>query len=236
MRWNQTLALGGVVLLSACLQTMNSVSHDGTVFGPAKAPPSGSKFSAAYAVFSSACKNCHGEFLNYSEQDWIDNGYVVAGEPEASALFRKLRGAIPGGNGNMPKGGQLADAEIAAIRDWIAEIQPTAPVTPTPLTAAERTAKALAVISGACNTCHAKVKTASSSAYAGTKVAAFTKFTTDQEFIDAGLVVAGMESQSWLCRSLMGYGDIATMPKFSGALTQDQADTLKAWIVGIGQP
>jgi cytochrome c553 len=121
---------------------------------------------------------------------------------------------------------------------------PVATSTPSPmpsptvavLNAAQRTAAALAVVSESCSDCHGGVKTATSTAFQGQTVAAFANFTTDSDFVTAGLIISGNPASSWLIRSLKTYGDIATMPQADNPLSSADEAVLSAWISGIGQP
>jgi hypothetical protein len=60
----------------------------------------------------------------YDMTHLLSSAGIEPGSPEISYLFHKISGtqASVGGSGaRMPKGGQLSDAEIQTLRDWIAQ-------------------------------------------------------------------------------------------------------------------
>ncbi len=63
-------------------------------------------------IIEPKCISCHESFVSYKE---LLSGYVVAGQPNASELLLEVEGeAMP------PYGAKLIDAEVQAIRTWIA--------------------------------------------------------------------------------------------------------------------
>jgi uncharacterized membrane protein len=240
-----TLVVASAALISCKVQTDNSVNGDATVFGVA-APVGSNLFEQVNGIVQQNCATCHNAFPSYSQEQWIANGYVVAGDPTASLMFQKIRGAIPGGSGDMPQGGQLSASEISTIQNWIESINAPAP-SPTPssssgggggggLTAAQRTTAALAVIQTSCASCHGVTQTAISADYAGATVPAFAAFTTDAQFVVGGMVTEGQPSESWLYEALLTYGTINLMPEGGPALSAGSSATLNNWITNIGNP
>jgi cytochrome c553 len=230
---------------------------------PSPTPPpsfADTPFGRAQAIILTNCATCHHhqEWNHFQEFDFIAKQLVDPGSAENSLLYQKLSGVSIAGvdPGNMPDGGDpLATADVQTIATWIDQISapqptpspsplPTVSPTPAPspsasvtlLNATQRTAAALAVISNSCSDCHGKAKTATSTAFQGQAVGAFSNFTRDSDFVTAGLVSPGNPSTSWLIRSLKGYGDIASMPQGDDALSSPDEATLTSWIAGIGQP
>ncbi len=96
---------------SGCLQTENSNSLD--MYAGAE---------GARGILTSRCASCH-DYIQLSDQELIDQGLVVAGDPEASQIFFRLVGSSgTGGPKNMPQGGALTASEVEQIRVWILEL------------------------------------------------------------------------------------------------------------------
>ncbi len=115
------------LMLSGCdLQTENSVSHDKERFGEEENSPltseSSSEFKQVVSILNARCASCHPTYPNYSEQQWITNGYVNPGSARTSLLYSRLRGAGAGGKENMPQDGPLAPSEVALFYNWIQRI------------------------------------------------------------------------------------------------------------------
>ena len=79
----------------------------------------------AYTIFEQNCFSCHAAGATYAAflliEDYsaltAENGPVVPGDPDASRLYKRIRGE---GGPQMPLGGPpLHDAEIETIKDWI---------------------------------------------------------------------------------------------------------------------
>ena len=79
----------------------------------------------AYAIFEKSCFNCHGSGGAFAAilliEDYsaliAENGPVVPEDPEASRLYKRIRGE---GGPQMPLGGPpLSEPEMETIRDWI---------------------------------------------------------------------------------------------------------------------
>ena len=123
------LVAGALVALAGC----SDRGDDPVVPGGGDDPVS---FSAdVQVIFNNRCTGCHGQNGNgnldlraanaYNNLVGVDSfGYsgqrVVAGDPEASVLYRKLSGAS-GVGGVMPSDGALSADTIEIIQDWIAQ-------------------------------------------------------------------------------------------------------------------
>lgn len=113
------------VLLSvvAC-QDYNSNSNDRERFSRVRLT-GGADFEPAYYIIQQRCTSCHSsgihnEWASYTnEQDWIDRGYVVAGDPDGSRLiFRIINHGST--DSNMPLGmDPLPNDEYQDLIDWV---------------------------------------------------------------------------------------------------------------------
>lgn len=103
--------------------------------------PGGGTVPVSYAddvqpIWSAHCTGCHGgtaglelgapdsraNLVGVASANW-GGVLVVAGDPAASILYRKLTG--DGGVGDrMPQGGALGAGDIETVRRWIAEGAP----------------------------------------------------------------------------------------------------------------
>jgi hypothetical protein len=106
-------------------------------------------FCDVVAQVFSACTSCHKPGGNYPDlmgdaaaavvglnsQLHAERPMVVAGDPAASLLYRKVAGTMAADEGElMPQTGMLAEGRIAVLRTWIEAGAPTtceAPVVPT---------------------------------------------------------------------------------------------------------
>jgi uncharacterized protein YjdB len=85
-------------------------------------------FNQSYKILNS-CFVCHGPGYRYgdlksltNEEDWIKEGYVVAGKPDESYLIKKLihsKSSI----GTMPPSNDLSLSEYDYLRRWISSIK-----------------------------------------------------------------------------------------------------------------
>jgi hypothetical protein len=109
---------------AACgqLNTMNSTASDAILY----AGGGSNEFRAVRQVVIQKCATCHyhDEFAYYSEQDYIDYGFVVAQDLAASEIYRRLDSNTVGGEGGMPVDDSLTAAELQAFEDWIASLTP----------------------------------------------------------------------------------------------------------------
>ena len=74
----------------------------------------------AQNVIIKKCSSCHSgyhsDYASYSQQDYLDNSLIVAGDSAGSSLFLYLQNE----GGTMPKDGSaLSQKEYEYIRDWI---------------------------------------------------------------------------------------------------------------------
>lgn len=128
MRKNLGIILGVLVISSGCGEVLNSNSFDEALYGVTPAEGS-SEFLAAKDILDSKCINCHTNFhaswASWDEADYITNLRVVAGDPSASTLYKKIRGnEYADGTTNMPEApaADLSAAELLTIRTWIENI------------------------------------------------------------------------------------------------------------------
>ncbi len=105
--------------LSGCLQTENSSSTDG---GPNLTGTP--EFIAAVTVMAAKCTSCHyHDYHTKTEQQLLDQGLVVPGDPENSLIYYRLTGSAgPGGPKNMPQDVALTAGELATMVTWINSI------------------------------------------------------------------------------------------------------------------
>lgn len=113
------------LLLSGC-QSYNSHTGDKAKFAEVELE-NNAQFRAAYKVIQNRCINCHGGNHNtwatyVNSQLWIDNGLIIARDPQASKLIRRtINSGVVGAN--MPPGGSpLPNDEYQAILDWINDL------------------------------------------------------------------------------------------------------------------
>lgn len=112
--------------LSSC-QDYNSNSNDRERFSRVTLTGSAG-FEPAYYIIQQRCTNCHSSGIHNTwagytnEQDWIDRGYVVKGDPDASRLiFRIINHGST--DSNMPLGmGPLPNDEYQQLIDWVEDI------------------------------------------------------------------------------------------------------------------
>ncbi len=72
---------------------------------------------------SGKCFQCHSGWSKYSEKDYIDFGLVVAGNPDASLIYKSLsEGGIPDGIMPPASQGTLSNSEKEKIKKWIEEM------------------------------------------------------------------------------------------------------------------
>lgn len=190
-------------------------------------------FAAAHLVIVNRCVSCHSNFESYSETEWVNNHYLVRGQPAASTFFNKISAANPNVPGDMPyQQPAVSAAEIAVLSAWIVGMAPPTPVSPDGAIAAGRRLQAArTVLTNSCVSCHSvpvHAPMGSGTPYAGTNVPAFDKFATDDAFVNSGLVLPGDPGSSWLYQSLKGYGTYDSMP--ATALDAADAQILSDWI------
>jgi uncharacterized membrane protein len=113
------------ILLFGC-QDYNSNSGDKFRYGPlGLADGSSTEFTRAYVIIQIRCSSCHPAWAAYkNEQDWVDNGKVVGGNPDQSSVVNRIKnfGAT---TSNMPTdSGPLPEEEYEAIRTWVLSVPP----------------------------------------------------------------------------------------------------------------
>lgn len=117
---------GLLVALTGC-QDFNSNSNDKDRFSEVELTGS-ANFETAYYILQQRCTNCHSSGIHNSwasytnEQDWIDEGLVVANDPDASrAIFRIINHGST--DSNMPLGlGPLPNDEYEDLVEWVDNI------------------------------------------------------------------------------------------------------------------
>ena len=121
-KFNVSLLAGSLFFfLSACLQTQNSSSQDGEQFE--EQPTGNPAFLAARTVIANNCADCHG-YHNQSQEQLISTNFVIPGDPEASMIFYRIKNSSGSqGPKNMPQTGELSEAELQIIFDWIDGIE-----------------------------------------------------------------------------------------------------------------
>lgn len=237
-----TLALFALILSSgliACdMQNINSFSQDAVRFSSnsnvlANANPA---YKAAYAVIKNRCSGCHGEYLGYSEDDWVSEGYVLPTSPKGSLMYGRIRGSGVGGKEDMPNDGSTISAtELAAITTWIKGMG----FGSGPADSSQRMLAALDVFQRNCTSCHDNAQTAVSPIYSGATVQPFTLFATNQEFYLSGLIdiTSTNPADSWIYQALRNYGSIGTMPKGTvNPISAADETIVRDWIVKYNDP
>jgi len=100
-----------VFLIQSC-QVYNSGSNDLTEFA------GGSSFNKSKAIFASKCSGCH-NYQNFTEQEFINAGYLVQGDADLSKIYNRLKGAGVGGVEDMPPSGSLSSDDLETIYNWV---------------------------------------------------------------------------------------------------------------------
>ncbi len=130
-RKGAVLILAGILALAGC----SDEGADPVV----PTLPAGVSFSVqVQPIFNAECTGCHGlngnggldiregeaygNLVGIPSQSYAGQ-LVMAGDPDASVLHRKLNG-LPGVGDQMPLGGSLPEESRNLIRDWIAEGAP----------------------------------------------------------------------------------------------------------------
>jgi hypothetical protein len=122
------MKIASVILLllmaSSCGKIENSSSTDNILYG--EFTDTGSPdFLTAKAAIRANCLQCHAVWKNYLEQDFIDAGLVVRGDPANSKLYyRNLLATEGPGPHNMPASGYppIAPADLSAMHNWISAL------------------------------------------------------------------------------------------------------------------
>lgn len=72
-------------------------------------------------IISNKCISCHASFQSYTtNENWLQSGIVVAGQPGQSNMIKALKNF--GAGGTMPKNANLSDQDYQAMRAWISSL------------------------------------------------------------------------------------------------------------------
>ena len=117
-----------LLILAFGCQDYNSNSGDQLRYGPlGLAPGSSTEFAASYVILQLRCGSCHfhSAWGGYkSEQDWKDQGYVIAGNPDASSVIFRIHN-FEGTSSDMPRdSGPIPDAEYETLKTWVQSVTP----------------------------------------------------------------------------------------------------------------
>lgn len=122
------LILASLLLVLTSCQDYNSNSNDDERFSEVELTGSAVFKESAYYILQQRCTSCHSSGIHNSwagytnEQDWIDEGLVVKGDPDSSrAIFRIINHGST--DSNMPLGmGPLPNDEYQDLVDWVENI------------------------------------------------------------------------------------------------------------------
>lgn len=82
------------------------------------------KFKVARTIMNTQCVSCHSNYARMSERNFIQKGYLSAGNPAGSKLYYRLIGSIAESEvKDMPLNGTISEADVQAIADWIQGIK-----------------------------------------------------------------------------------------------------------------
>ncbi len=110
--------------MTGCFENQNSSTDDagGLIVNPGDSP----EFVAAKSIFSASCGGggCHNDFASKTEAQFVAEGLVVPGDPDASKVFCRLQGSTGScGSKNMPQFQPALDAgDLQAISDWVTSV------------------------------------------------------------------------------------------------------------------
>lgn len=117
-----------IILLTSFIgcQQWNSNTFDEQIYGDGGVELTGGEnFKASYAILKNRCMSCHlhSEWAGFTDkQDWVTNGLVVPGDPDASDLINRIRN-YGGSNSNMPPDtGPLPPNEYSKLVEWVTAI------------------------------------------------------------------------------------------------------------------
>jgi uncharacterized membrane protein len=119
--------LFGLLFASSC-QDYNSNSGDRGKYGLVVLNETDPNFRQAYTIIQDKCVSCHDhkhdKWADFtSNEEWVAEGLVVAGQPEGSELIERIvnTGQV---SSNMPPGGSaLSDEDYNALIKWVTEFQ-----------------------------------------------------------------------------------------------------------------
>ena len=118
-----TLILAGTTL-GSCGQTFNSNTDDYLLLQSSYCQDqTNTALCEANEVIQTKCTSCHsGDHTSWgawdTNEEWLESGRVIAGNPEGSSLVSKLK--VYGTGGNMPlDDAPLTQEEYDKIEAWI---------------------------------------------------------------------------------------------------------------------
>ena len=112
------------LLISSCGKIENSSSLDDVLYGDFTETGS-ADYLATKTSLNSYCIQCHAAWRTYSEQNFIDAGLVVPGDPASSKLYYRNANATSGaGPKNMPTSGYppIPSSDLDVIANWISAL------------------------------------------------------------------------------------------------------------------
>ncbi|MDG0816058.1 c-type cytochrome [Bdellovibrio svalbardensis] len=133
-----TLNAGQLNVMSRYIATENSIPnviYDPTLMGSgdgSNTTVTDPLLVAAKAVIDAKCISCHnstgsgGNLTGLTSAKAVAGGWVVAGRPDQSKLYFRLKGSLsgPSDKRDMPAGGgSISAAEVKAVADWISAIK-----------------------------------------------------------------------------------------------------------------
>lgn len=118
-----TIILSTMTMLAvSCGPVENSSTADKAKFGPPIDVSGSTPLFPAVRASLSKCQNCHGQWLSFTESQFVSNGLVVRRSPEGSSLYFRNQVSTTGpGAKNMPTMGYpaMTTAEVQTMIDWI---------------------------------------------------------------------------------------------------------------------
>ncbi len=84
---------------------------------------SSQEFQNFHRVINLRCANCHSDYTFYTEEDWIEQKFIVPGNPYDSKLFSSLRSSHTGGDEDMPPFLALSEVELETIKKYISGLK-----------------------------------------------------------------------------------------------------------------
>lgn len=110
-----------LLITTGCGKIENSSSLDDIIYGDFTDTGS-PDFLATKAALNSYCLQCHAAWRTYTEQNFIDSGLVVRGDPANSKLYYRNTNATSGpGPKNMPTSGYppISATDLTTMANWI---------------------------------------------------------------------------------------------------------------------
>lgn len=110
----------GLFFLS-CGRIQNSSSTDSATYSPLTSGTP--EHNEAIAIIGAKCAECHGEWLKYTDAQFVSLGLITPQNPTASSIYYRNQ-LGPGPSNNMPTGGRSAmtSTELQTISTWINSI------------------------------------------------------------------------------------------------------------------